>query len=118
MRQLEHNLQAACVKWFRLQYPRLKKNLFAVPNGAWMPPSVSSKMKAEGMTSGVADLALMISGPLGPMLWIEMKAGRGVQSQHQKDFQCAAINEGHAYRVCRSFDEFRRLIETQLKVIK
>ena len=32
----EHNesqLQKSCVMWFRLQYPRLRYLLFAVPNG-------------------------------------------------------------------------------------
>ena len=33
MRHDESRIQAACVKWFRLQYPHFAPNLFAVPNG-------------------------------------------------------------------------------------
>ena len=30
----EHRLQSACVRWFRHQYPKLSKVLFAIPNAA------------------------------------------------------------------------------------
>lgn len=29
----EDQLQRQCVKWFRMQYPKLEKRLFAIPNG-------------------------------------------------------------------------------------
>ena len=29
----EHRIQTDMVNWFRLQYPKMKHNLFAVPNG-------------------------------------------------------------------------------------
>ena len=30
---LEHQIQCACIDWFRLAYPKLQSLLFAVPNG-------------------------------------------------------------------------------------
>ena len=30
----EHDIQASCVRWMRLQYPREATMLFAIPNGA------------------------------------------------------------------------------------
>lgn len=33
MKDLEHRLQCACVRWFAYQHPELKGTLFAVPNG-------------------------------------------------------------------------------------
>ena len=34
MNHTEHNLQAACITWFRMQYPTRSGLLFAIPNGA------------------------------------------------------------------------------------
>jgi len=33
MRHIESQIQKDCVTWFRLQYPKIGRLLFAVPNG-------------------------------------------------------------------------------------
>lgn len=62
----EHRIQCACVKWFRLKYPKLKDILFAVPNAARRSARNGAYMKDEGMLPGVADLILIKKQPL---LW-------------------------------------------------
>ena len=47
----------ACVlrkKWFNLKYPKLKGQLFAVPNGGRRDTVTGGKLKAEGVTAGVS----------------------------------------------------------------
>lgn len=48
----EHRLQCACVKWFRIQYPKLHYILFAVPNAGKRDPRIGAYMKEEGLLPG------------------------------------------------------------------
>lgn len=57
----EHRIQSACVRWFRLKYPKLKNVLFAVPNGGRRDAITGARLKEEGATSGVSDLILLKS---------------------------------------------------------
>ncbi|MDR0619194.1 MAG: VRR-NUC domain-containing protein [Bacteroidales bacterium] len=109
MRQLESKLQQSCVKWFRLQYPKLV--LFAVPNGGSRNVLEAAKMKREGVMAGVADLILLKQNANYGALCIEMKYGGGRQSDHQKQFEKYCHRYGYQYAVCRTFDEFRDTVE-------
>ena len=55
MRHIESQIQKDCVTWFRLQYPKIGRLLFAVPNGGARNGKGSRDMKGEGVTAGVAD---------------------------------------------------------------
>lgn len=118
--QTEHALQAACVRWFRLQYPKYKRLLFAIPNGARLYGNKLQRVKQwkklekEGAVPGAADLFLSIpSGDLAG-LYIEMKTPKGVQSGKQKQFEQDALNAGYGYAMPRSFEEFERIIKNYL----
>ena len=69
----EHRIQSACVRWFRLKYPKLKNVLFAVPNGGRRDAITGARLKEEGATSGVSDLILLKSNRFYGGLCIEMK---------------------------------------------
>ena len=93
----ESNLQQDCVRWFRLQYPKLAMLLFAVPNGgkrsrrtyvnkygSLVTYSPEAKaMNREGVTAGVSDLILL--KPAGPFasLCIEMKTMERQQTERK-----------------------------------
>lgn len=111
----EHQLQVECVKWFRLQYPHLAHALFAVPNGGRRDATTGAKLKAEGALAGVSDIILLyMSGNYGALL-IEMKTKQGVQSDKQKEWQAKITSRGeYKYVICRSFDDFKREIETYI----
>jgi hypothetical protein len=103
----EHRIQVECVKWFRLQYPKLRFRLFAVPNGGQRNVIVASKMKAEGVLSGVADLILLKPKGNYAALLIEMKTKRGRQSPTQKQWEADLCKDGeYKYVLCRSVEDF------------
>lgn len=110
----EHRLQAACVKWFRLQYPALRHNLFAVPNGGRRDKATGARLKAEGVLAGVADLILLKSNYSYGALLIEMKTRKGAQATTQRAWQAAIENDGFKYVICRSLDDFTREINNYL----
>ena len=115
LRGAEHDLQAACVRWFRLTYPDLQKVLFSVPNGGLRHPKVAAAMKKEGQVAGVADLILLIPRYQHGGLCIEMKTPTGRQSKSQKEFEQAVTQHGYAYKIVRSFEEFQAVIQSYLK---
>lgn len=113
----EHRIQCSCVRWFRLQYPKLGNILFAIPNGGRRDAVTGAKLKEEGATSGVADLILLKSNRFYGALCIEMKKPGGYQSPAQKAWQKEAEANGAKYVVCKSLEEFMKAIKDYLKDI-
>lgn len=113
-RDLEHRLQCACVRWFRLAYHQYQHNLFAVPNGGYRAPATASKIKAEGALPGVSDLILLLARGRYHGLLIEMKTKTGRQSEAQKEWQRAIEADGYKYVVVRSIEEFTEVITNYL----
>lgn len=103
----ESILQRQCVKWFRIQYPKLTKMLFAIPNGGKRKKIEAAIMKGEGVVAGVADMFLMVH----PGVFIEFKTKDGKQSPDQKDFQVFCQSVGYRYYIIRDFDTFMKLIK-------
>ena len=115
----EGDIQKGCVEWFRLQYPKLSKLLFAVPNGGKRTKIQGKNLKREGMVAGVADLILLVPSKGHNSLCLEMKNGKkGSQQQNQKEWQEVAEKYGNKYVILRSFDEFRNEINDYLEGIK
>jgi len=118
----EDSLQSECVRWFRLQYP--KTLIFAIPNGGQRNAVTGALLKKTGVMAGVADLFVMRPG--GDMseaqmyhgLFIEMKVGKNKQTESQVFFMDECERAGYLYRVCRSFDEFRAVVERYMKTEK
>lgn len=126
MRNEEHDLQCACVKWFAYAHPELRGLLFSVPNGGARSKATAGRLKAEGVVAGVADLILLVArvepckhdigwSNMFHGLCIEMKTKRGYQSPEQKAWQSLVEQYGYKYAVCRSLDEFINTIENYLK---
>lgn len=104
----ESKLQQGCIFWFRSQYPKLRKLLFAVPNGGKRWKTESKILLAEGVVPGVSDLILLVPRKEHGALCIEMKYGKNDLSNHQQDFKRDAEKYGNKYIVCRTVDEFIR----------
>lgn len=102
----EHRLQVACVRWFSIQYPKLRNVLFAVPNGGRRDAVTGARLKAEGATAGVADLILLKCNRFYGALCLEMKTSTGRQSKEQRQWQKDAETNGAKYVVCRTLDGF------------
>lgn len=109
MKEEEHIIQCACVRWFKYQYPQYI--IFAVPNGGWRNVVVARKLKAEGVLAGVSDLIILAPHRA---IFIEMKKSKGgVQGESQKTFQANVNRLGFEYYLCKGLDEFMSVI-TQL----
>lgn len=97
----EHEEQKAFVKWFRIQFPKVR--IFAVPNAAIRSPETAAYCKAEGLTAGVLDLWIPE--------WrtaIEMKRVKGsVTSDEQHGWINYLLGIGWRAYVCKGFDEAR-----------
>jgi hypothetical protein len=113
MKNLEDNLQAACVRWFRYQYPEL--TLFAIPNGGSRNPIEAAKMKRTGTLAGVADLFLMSARGGFYGLWIECKAGKNRQTDAQQQFEAKALEAGYDYAVIWDVEQFMDYVNNYLK---
>ena len=110
MKQLEHELQASCVKWFDAQHSHISRLLFAIPNGGKRNVITAVKLKAEGVRAGVADLFLAFTNEQFAGLFIEMKIGKNKQTQAQWEFKEMVRMRGYAYVVCYTLDEFMEAI--------
>ncbi len=127
----EHSEQASFFNWLHLMhvrnYPEIHPLFFAVPNG--MPVvaggrggrkddmrrfGIINKMKAEGLTPGVAD-TLFLSGHGGHFgLALEFKAVGGRLSENQEEFLAAARAEGYLAEVAYGADQAGEIVEQYL----
>lgn len=115
MRQEEHKIQCAIVKWFYYAYPQYRGGLFfAVPNGGHRNIQTAARLKAEGVTAGVSDLILLVSKQGYHALCIEVKTLKGRQSENQKAWEAKVEAQGFKYALVRSLDEFAELVRWYL----
>lgn len=113
-RALEHTLQSRCVRWFRLQFPNRRHNLFAVPNGGYRTKTTAALLKDEGQLSGVADLILLVrKGTCGALL-LEAKVKGNYQSSNQRLWQKMIEADGYEYRIFHTLEEFAEIVNEYL----
>lgn len=113
-KDLEHLEQVAVIQWFRLQYPRYSKCLWAIPNGGIRHIRTAIKLKKEGVLSGVSDLFLMIPKGTKHGLFIEMKSKDGKLSESQKEFIGTATIMGYQAETCYGFEPAKKIITDYL----
>ena len=112
----EHDLQTACVNWFRMQYREYAHLLIAIPNGGQRDVRVARKLKAEGVVAGVPDLFLAVPTSKHAGLWIEMKNGSAGRVSDAQQQQLLLLSDmGYEVAVCRTFDEFRKVVNYYLE---
>lgn len=114
MKHIESQIQQACFKWFRLQFPDLALLMFAVPNGGSRRRIEAAIMKAEGVTAGVADVLFLYPNSEYHGLCIEFKTKTGRQQKSQKCFQNAIEAQGYQYAIVRSVDDFIELVKNYI----
>lgn len=115
----EAKIQHTCVEWYRHRCMSWFKDdlvmranprvmLYAVPNGGERTARSAAMRKYEGEVAGVSDLIFQSSSRAGDykFLAIEMKAGKGCQSDAQKEWERTATAFGGKYVVCRSIIDF------------
>jgi len=118
MNHPEHDLQVACVRWFDLQYPKYKHQLFAIPNCGRRSAREGARLTAEGVRAGGLDLFLaqpkFETHLQQAGLFIELKAGKNGLTVAQKTFK-DTLDDVYTFEVCRSLDEFINAVNGYLK---
>lgn len=121
----EDRIQKACILWFKYQHPDKSMLLFHVNNEAYMGHGrtkeqreyAGHRAKEMGVVAGVSDLLFLYPGAHGEHgLCIEMKTEKGRQSENQKAWQKAVESVGYAYRLCRSLEDFKTIINQYLSL--
>lgn len=113
----EDDLQMRCVRHWQERFRPDSDEyylLYKVHNEGKKTEMQASKDKAMGIISGAADLNLDIAKHGYHGLRIELKAISGTQSQNQKRVEQALQKNGYLYKVIRSLDEFKALINWYL----
>ena len=115
----EGKIQADCYRWCYNERPETRKLLFHVPNENDRADSNAIQgaiRKRLGLVAGVADLILLMPRGSYHGLCIEMKDAHGTQKPAQKEWQVIVENQGYLYRVIRSLEEFKELINWYLSL--
>lgn len=116
----EHDIQTACVRWFRYQYPFPKGMIFSIPNGGYRgsreemvtgklnrEQMTRMRLEEEGLLKGVPDLLIPVPRGKYGSLYVEMKNGKNGRlsdSQKERISQLEAL--GNRVIVCRSVENF------------
>lgn len=99
MRDKEHIEQVKFVHWIEKNHPDFW--IYAVPNGGQRNKVTAIKLKAEGVRSGVPDLAIPKL-----FLYIEMKrSDGGIVSDNQKKWLSYLDGCGYRVAVANGFEE-------------
>jgi hypothetical protein len=118
---LETDEQQALFQWAALmegQYPELRL-LYAIPNGGARHKATASRMKAEGVKSGVPDICLPVARRGCHALYIELKRIEGGKvSDEQKEWIDALQAYGNGATVCKGWTEAKDVIEWYLKGVE
>lgn len=108
----ESQIQQSCIRWFQVAHANLWSDgvLFHVANERKCTQWQGKKLKLEGVVKGVADLCLALSRHGFNALYIEMKKPGNYQSKEQKEWQSGVERHGNKYVVCKSLDEFEKIV--------
>lgn len=105
----ECDIQKGCVNWFRNTYPEYV--IFSVPNeGCYRRKNYFESL---GMLSGVSDTIVILPNKV---IFIEFKALKKYQRKEQRDFENRCLEFGFSYYVCRSLEQFKDIISSELIV--
>jgi hypothetical protein len=100
----EHEEQREFVKWFRQTYKGVR--IFAIPNGGARSITTATRLKVEGVSSGVPDLFIPAW-----LMWVEMKRQKGgVVSQEQTDWIAYLRSIGHLVIVSKGAEDAKSQI--------
>ena len=90
--------------------------MFAIPNGGKRHIGTATKLKAEGVKSGVPDVFLAVPKNGKSGLFLEMKYGKNKLSTNQRWWVDSLRVEGYETAVCYGFEEARDKIISYLEL--
>lgn len=118
MNQTEHYEQVKLFQWAKAQSSKHLQltMMFAIPNGGQRNIVTATKLKAEGVKSGVPDILLAYPSIGCHGLFIEMKSPKGKVSDNQREWLSALSANEYLTAVCYSFDEAKKVICEYLEI--
>lgn len=120
----ESRIQAEAFTWFCNTYPQYRGLLFAVANQNERSGELSkhaqlisgAMRRAIGVTAGVSDMLCLIPRGQYHGLMLEAKTAIGKQSIKQIEWQKKVEEQGYIYRIFRSKEEFKQIVEWYLSL--
>ena len=112
MKEKEHQLQVACIQWFRLQHR--KRLIYAIPNGGKRGIVTAAKLKAEGVVSGIPDLHIAVANRFYHGLYIEVKVKPNAPTLSQKEMMNQLHANGYKCAVCYDLKQFMKVVNQYL----
>lgn len=85
------------------------------PNGGKRNAREAARFKRMGVRAGFPDLQLLIASQGYIGLFLELKAGKGTQTDSQKQYQSTLQAQGYKYVVIRTIEEFQAEVESYIK---
>lgn len=113
MKELEHQLQVSCIKWFRIKFRN--RLIYAIPNGGKRNIIIATKLKSEGVVSGIPDLHIPISNRFYHGLYIEMKVKPNTPTDNQEAVMNQLRLNGYKCEVCYSLNDFIRVVNEYMQ---
>lgn len=112
----EADIQKECIDWFKEHHPRLWTDgvLYHIPNEGKRSGRNGRGLVLTGLVCGVADLCLAVGRHGYHALYIEMKKDGTYQRPSQKQWEAGITKHGNKYVVCRSKDEFSKIVDEYL----
>lgn len=117
-RHLEEGEQIALFEWLHWMsgtYPELDL-LFHIPNGGKRNKLEAYRLKREGVRAGVPDLFLPVARGGYHGLFIELKAGKGVPTNLQKEWLRRLEVQGYRALIAVGWEEAAKVIMEYLKL--
>ncbi len=103
---IEDTIQESIIREVRHLYPN--SLIYAIPNGGKRNSREASRLKKQGVLSGVSDLHLIHNKKI---YFIEVKKDKGRQTDNQMLFESIVKSNGFEYWIVKSADEVLKKIE-------
>ena len=111
----EDNFQKACVRWFKLQYPKVL--IHHSPNGGKRNAREAAKFKAMGTRAGHPDLVIYRRNASYVGLAIELKVGTNKTTENQDAFLAELTANGWYCTVVYKMDVFIQTVKDYMLTV-
>lgn len=96
---LESAIQISFMEWLSLQYPKIEKVTFSIPNGGQRKVWSGFRLKREGMKAGVPDIFMAYPFNGYPGLFLEFKVAGRTTTPEQKEMIRLLLERGYMVRL-------------------
>ena len=109
----EADEQSAFFRWlaFAANGDKRLALFYHIPNGGSRNKAEAARLKAQGVRAGVPDLCLPVACGGYHGLYIEMKVGKNIATEEQKQWLRAHRKQGHYTAVCYGWQAAKAAVD-------